>query len=422
MVGDPDRQEQKPLSDRDKADEVSRFDVSNGPDIKVPPAVRRENAARDALRTYVRDLYFSQFGADVPKTGEWTLNFRAVVAPSENWALRFDPPLEFQVAEQLQEWQAARAIYREGRVYCFRCESSVCEHAEPPGALAVFCGYAPNGLPEWSEFAQVLVDARDPRVGGLFHESPDVVTIAQLGGELKKRQLASFGRSSRSYAVLGQVAAGYFSTDTGTPRTDKVAVTLQLVETRDEHGAFELRLNTLARMPDGGSVLDRLAEGWQPALARARDVALKQVADIQQSVRAARGNGDTEAAKQALRRVPAILHLLADSVARGYRQGLRRTHHAEERRRMRPVHKALDDAQEASPEHFLVDEKAGTFAVLGLQGRVHIFAPDGRHVTSLRLRPSEVNFRLRTQRWRIATPDEAARVRERIVSFVPKEE
>lgn len=387
---------------------------------KAPPAVRRESAACDALRTYVRDLYFSQFGSSLPATRELVLQLRAVASPADEWGFRFEPPLSEQVSEQLQEWQAARAVYREGHVYCFRCESSACEHSVPPNALSVFAGYAPNGVPEWTEFAQVLIDRADSRVDTLYQPKPGVVSMVQLGSDLKKRQLTSFGRSSRSYAVLGQVAAGYFNDNVTGERAEKVAVTLQAVETRDEEGRMELRLNTIVRMPGDMTATDRMAEGWQPALARACAVAQKQMTDLQQSVRAAQAVQDRAAAKKALSRIPAILRLLSDSIERGYRQQIRRTHHANERRTERPVHKALDDVREAGPECFFVDEKAGTFAIRGSHGRIHIFAGNGRHVTSMRLEPSAIDFRLRTRRWRTASPNEVEQIREQIAAFVPR--
>lgn len=386
---------------------------------KVPMAVRREMAAADALRTYVRDLYFNQFGSVIRTNEPMTLILRARVSPGDKWGFRFDPPLHEQVGEQLEEFQALRAAYREGRVYCFRCESADCQHAIPPSPLSVFVGYAPNGTPEWSEMAQVLLDQHDERVDVLHRSVPGVVALILLGRDLKKRQLSSFGRSSKTYSVLGQVAAGYFLLDRSGKHAEKTAITFQIVEVRGAHGEIELKLNTIMRAPPSQSVIDLLCEGWQPAVARARDLALKQIGNIQENIHAAAAMGDREAVRRQFQRVPAILRSLADSLERGYRQECRRTRHAEDRRKERPVHKALDDLRLAPLEAFFMDEKSGTMAVCSSQGRVHVFAPNGRHVTSLRLRPSVIDQRLRIKRWRPASSDEIARFREQILSYMP---
>ena len=44
----------------------------------------------------------------------------------------------------------------------------------------------------------------------------------------------------------------------------------------------------------------------------------------------------------------------------------------------------------------------------GKRGRVHVFAPDGRHVTSLSLEPDAVDRRVRRGRWRPASDEERA--------------
>ena len=60
------------------------------------------------------------------------LTLTLTVSPAANWALDFRPPLAEQVARQIEEAEAQRAVYQAGRAYCFRCESSACEHAAPP--------------------------------------------------------------------------------------------------------------------------------------------------------------------------------------------------------------------------------------------------------------------------------------------------
>ena len=374
---------------------------------------RREQAAGDAIRTFLRDMHMDRFGAAPPKQGEIDVVLRLKAKPAEDWSLRFDPPLGEQLHGQLVDAQAQWNVYRPGHVHCFRCDSSDCEHSAPPTPLSVFTGYAPNGVAEWREFAQVLIEARDERVDQLFAGRPGVVARLQFGHDLRDRQLSSFGRSSKTYSILGQVTAGYFLLAGDPPQ--KLAITFQVVEVRGEAGRKRVRLNAIAAVP-GANLPDLLASGGLPAVYRARETSSMAVEAVERRADGA----DAEAAREAMKQVPSILRRLAESLDRSGRQDSRRTRHVEERRaQQRPVHKALDDVRDAAPDKWFHDEKAGTAIVCGPQGRAHAFSPNGRHVTSFSLRPDSIEFRLRTHRWRPMTAAEANEIKRRIEESVP---
>ena len=358
-------------------------------------------------------MHMDRFGAAPPKQGEIDVVLRLKAKPAEDWSLRFDPPLGEQLHGQLVDAQAQWNVYRPGHVHCFRCDSSDCEHSTPPTPLSVFTGYAPNGVAEWREFAQVLIEARDERVDQLFAGRPGVVARLQFGHDLRDRQLSSFGRSSKTYSILGQVTAGYFLLAGDPPQ--KLAMTFQVVEVRGEAGRKRVRLNAIAAVP-GGNLPDLLASGGLPAVYRARETASMAVEAVERRADGA----DAEAVRGAMKQVPSILHRLAESLDRSGRQDSRRTRHVEERRaQQRPVHKALDDVRDAAPDKWFHDEKAGTAIVCGPQGRAHAFSPNGRHVTSFSLRPDSIEFRLRTHRWRPMTAAEANEIKRRIEESVP---
>jgi hypothetical protein len=380
---------------------------------KMPRSERREKAAADVLRTFIRDLQFDRFG-DPPKPGsnEKELVLRLKVNPDKNWELQFEPSLSDQVAQQLEEAAAERDVYRKGHVFCYRCESADCEHSVPPTSQSVFGSYAPNGIPEWMELAQVLIAAKDERVDQLFdRHARNVVALVQFGHDLKTRQLSSFGKSSKTYSVLGQVIAGYFplKQESGKSLAEplRVAVTFQAVEVRDSTGALRVRLNAMAGLPEGQSLQDLFASGWQPGLLRAYELTNHLIDAIEWRAAAARTRGDADELGSAMRQVPGALRRLSDSIERGIRQEGRRTRHVEERRHeQRPVHKALDDAKLITPEKLFFDEKTSAFVACGDQGRAHVFSPEGKHITSFILHPGAVDFRLRTKRWRLATEEE----------------
>jgi hypothetical protein len=393
------------------------------PDTPAVPsrsqAERRERAVADALRTLIRDLHLDRFGAAPERMGTIDLALRARVTPGENWALSFDPPLAEQVGRQIEEVQAAHSVYRPGRVWCFRCESAECGHAAPPSAVSVFKAYTATGLPEWQDLHQAFIAAQDPRVDRLFASAPETLALVQLGHALRQDQLSSFGRSSKTYAILGQVVAGYFQLPrrlAGRDETRRLAITFQVVETRGRAGGLELRLNTLAGVPAGVDLDDLFAEEWESWAFRARELAARVLAAMTERAEAARRTRRAEELQAVMRRVPTVLRRLAEFLDRGHRQGRRRTLHVEDRRRHdgRPVHKALDDARTAAAEAVYVDERSGTLVVCGAQGRAHVFNPEGRHVTSFVLGPGDFDLRLRTRRWRRATPEESAGLRQKL--------
>ncbi len=388
---------------------------------------RREKAVADALRTLVRDLQLDRFGVAVraPASGlRFSVSF--VTRPDRSWELEFDPPLREQVLAHLEEAEAGAATYQRGRLYCFRCESAECAHARPPSSISVFSGYAPTGEPEWHDLAQAFIEARDDRVDRLYAAHAEVVTRVQLGHDLRQRQLSSFGKASKTYSVLGQVAAGYFRSpaDPLRSRPDRrLAITFQAVEARAPGGAVRLELNAIANTGPGLELDELMGSDWEPWVHRAYALAERALKSAERRANAARDARRMDAFRASLAEVPAILRRLSEFLERGHRQTRWRTRHVEERRQdHRPVHKAIDDARSARPESVFHDEKTRALVVCGEQGRAHVFNPDGRHVTSFVLKPGGADFRVRTRRWRPATTEEAAELTRRASSRAPSAE
>lgn len=388
--------------------DTARTDAADGDGGEALRGRRRTRAALEAMRVLLRDAYLRRFGAPPSGAGPFDLTLSVRVDPSANWAVELSPPLEDQVGPRFDELQARLDIYRPGRVYSFRAETSEAAECSPPEPDAVFAGYDATGRPEWLAFHQALLDGGFDGVDRLYGTPPRVVARVQYGRDLRERQLASFGRSSRTYALLGQVVAGYFPLPApGRREPLRAALTAQVVECRDAAGRFRLCLNLLGCDPSGRTPGERFAEGWEPALDRALRIAARAVAGLERQVIERRSAGDPPGANRALARIPAILRRLADAIERGDGQKQRRTRHAELRRReRRPVPKAVEDLRRAGPERVFMDEKAGTLIVLGARGRSHAFSDAGRHVTSFALRDDAVQHRLRTGRWRPLEPRE----------------
>lgn len=402
----------------DSRDGAGERATVNGGEAAGARAQRRERAVADALRALLRDYYRRRFGAQAQAPQQVALDLRVVAEPAHEWEVRFEPPFDEQAAQQLADAEAMPGVYRRGYVYCFRCDSSECDHAHPPTALSVFRGYASTGVPEWCEAVQAFVEARDDRVDRLYARPPAVLARMQFGRDLRVQQLGSFGRTSRTYSILGQVVAGYFLLPRRFVRAGgdrRVAVTLQAVENRGPDGRACLRLNPVAGGMAPGAWDELVMTDWWPTVGNAFDRAERELEEVQGRVQAARHQKATsETMRRVLGRVPGILQRLVRALERGARQGARRTQHVRDRQVKRPVHKAIEDASAARDDALFFDPKKQTIVACGKQGRSHVFNPEGRHVTSFFLPPGGAAFRVRTERWRPLTPEEIASFRARI--------
>ncbi len=377
---------------------------------------RRERALCDAMRTLIRDLHFHRHGASDTGAEPLPLTLELSVAPQDGWDVQFAPRLIEQLGAQLDDAMAERGAFEQGHVHCFRCGHAACEHSTPPDTLHVFRGYAQTGVPEWSELTQLLVDLKDERVDQLFSKPPAVLATMQLGRELRKQQFSFFGRSSKTYSILGQVAVGYLRLPAKAAAecgADRLALTLQAVETRGPRGGMRLRLNVVTGGLAPDTLSELLATSWEAGPGRIITSASDSLEELAHQVEAAREAAQPATVRKHLRRVPAVLARMARSFEQSRRQGRRRTQHAQHRRKEeRPVHKALDDAMVAGNDALFYDEKHETWVVCGKQGRVHAFSDEGRHVTSFVIQPGGAGFRVRTNRWRPMNAEEIAAFRE----------
>jgi len=301
-----------------------------------------------------------------------------------------------QIEQQTRDLAVIDEALVPGAVHCYRCAAAACEHAVPPRPGFVFRGYGATGVPQWDEFGKLLVGARHERADLLYGEPPQVVAHYQNGRELKQELLHAFGRASKTYDILAQVACGYFRPPPG--EIDRLALTVQAVESRGRQGAFRLSLNLIGLAPPLAAAY--LAENDR--LCRAIERARAGLGEIERRVK-----GPQRLQLDALRDVPRVMRELARDLERQGRQRARRTAHAERRREeQRPVHMAIEDVRRAADDHFLFDERHRTVVVLGRRHRVHAFAAAGRHVTTMVLAPDVVDRRRSRGRWRAATEDE----------------
>ncbi len=368
----------------------------------ISKRLRREKAVSDAMRTMVRDLFTERFGHIVPKKQDFNLVLRLRVTLQPDWTVEFTPDLSSQILDQMDDMEAQFEVYQEGRVFCFRCNTSACEHSAPPDALHVFHQYDHMGTPQWKELPQIFLECRDERVGLLFEKPPKLIALSQLGHEVKEQQSGLYGRASKTYSVLAQIVAGYVPIPRGAKQEPhRLAMTFQAVEIRDARGHMRINLNVVAKPPDGVGLDHILNQDWAEWIERAIGTARRDLKQVEQLAHNARREGREDDYKSAMRRIPHILERLALSLERGYKQSTRRSRHAQDRRKMqRPVHKAWEDLKSARLQNLYHDEIKHTIIVCGENGRTHVFNREARHVTSFMIKPGAADFRVRTNRWR----------------------
>lgn len=367
---------------------------------KRDPLSDRARRIESDLAELARLVHRRSFGAEASFPERLALTIDVAIPAERSTDVSASPPLLARLAEAVRAAGSKTAAVAPGRVFCFRCESAACEHAAPPRPRSVFAGFSPTGQPEWSDFAQALLDARHEDVEALFDATPAVLGLVQPGRDLKARLLHPFGKSSKTYDLLVQLVAGHFGGTGG----DASAITIQAVESRRPDGRTRLTLN-----PIGDEAAAFLREHPSHPFAVALADARTRLGQIEDALGAALPPGRRS---EIMRKIPGILHDLRRAIERRGRQSGRRTRHAAERaREERPTQAAIQDAWKAADADLLADEERGTFIVLGPRGRAHAFTPEGKHVTSLILDRDALSRRLARKRWRPATSAEIQTLR-----------
>jgi hypothetical protein len=385
---------------------------------------RKDALARlqKALLDAVREFYPHSPGEGGDGEREIHVRLQAAVIPGEDWRLEAKPSVGSQIESAVREATAREKVFRPGHVYCYRCESSHCEHGSPPAPERVFGGYSPTGQPLWPELAQFLMELKHPGVEGLYRQPGRTLAAAYVEPEsLKLRQLGIFGKGSKTYDILAQAVFGYLRFPPfpgGDPQGDRTAFTLQAVEIRDRGRRPRVVLNVIGKLSDGSEAMEMLTGPRHMRVLEVVVTARRLVGKLRPSTVkrvSSRESGKASASASA------VLRKATRSLERLGRQSERRTMHAEKRHtERRPTAKALEDAATVQDEGLLADDREGTIIVLGSRKRAHVFSPEGRHITSLSLNREEVESRKRRKRWRPLDREDRRRFQASIQTVLRK--
>jgi len=327
-----------------------------------------------------------------------------------------------KIETHVRQQVLSRTAFLPGAVYCLRCESSECPHATPPSSRCVFAGYGDTGRPQWCELELWLSRCGDSRLSRLYENQRELVAVWMSAEEIYARLLPVFDDPLHRYRILGQLCAGWFHLPASEPSREPVAVTVQLVRSGPQEDAATLSLNVVGVLPPrepssshappqplNGSHLVELDEVLHPLR---RELATAAVLRRKAVVSGHDGSGLLRLSERCV----ALLKDAARDFEHRSRVAGKRTLHARERARqsIRPTTKAFDEARTVGREHILADKQKGTIVVLGANGRVHVFSPDGKHVTSVVFPGNVVRARTQKKRWVPLSDESCAEFQNRI--------
>ena len=285
--------------------------------------------------------------------------------------------------------------WRRGAIYCFESDQAI----EPPSHDSIFTGYDPLGRPQWTRLLPLCLSLQVPHLDRLYAHPPQVISLA-MNAPIGNQPISEV-TEGRVYEPLAQVVLGPVSSTFRPLRATETRYTLtvQILLTQPPERGLTVHLNVLGLDPD--TLFEEAAKGApRGPLARARNSiqnAQREVRKLQEMIRLGRISRE-KLPNEAER----ILSSLSDHLVRVIHGDMGRTHHGQKRHHSmeRPTSEAWRDANRVGVERLFWDGHQETIVVIGPKSRVHIFSQDGRHVTSMRLGPGELERKTNQGRWR----------------------
>tara|TARA_R110002072_G_scaffold46591_10_gene129103 strand:- start:96042 stop:97340 length:1299 start_codon:yes stop_codon:yes gene_type:complete len=310
-----------------------------------------------------------------------------------------------QILQRVREVREHEQAMRPGAVYSYFSDSSHEEGCRPIEPRHVFDGYSSTGKPNFADFVTLAIERKDPEIERMLAGEEIVLTHVTMGRVLRTQQLAEFGGNSPVFKILGQVNAGLFRVlgDAG-----RCAFSFQLLRGKTLEGRVRLRLHPVGAVDP----MDLADPALMQILSRFQRKLDTEALRLEGRLKS--GEVDEEEF------VLPLLQEFAKQLQSRTRNTGRRTQHGMERSEegQRPTAKAYPDAGEANDASILWDVDQSTIVVLGAKGRVHVFSPQAKHVTSVMMQRPAVERRRQQGRWRLAEPEERGEFRIQIKMLI----
>lgn len=310
-----------------------------------------------------------------------------------------------QILKRVREVREHEQALRPGAVYSYFSDSSHDEGCRPIEPRHVFDGYSSTGKPNFTDFVTLAIERKDPNIERMLSGEDIVLTHVSMGRVLRTQQLAEFGSNSPIFKILGQVDAGLFRVlgDAG-----RCAFSFQLLRGATLEGRVRLRLHPVGAVDP----MDLADPALMQILSRFQRKLDTEALRLEGKLK----GGDVDEEEFVL----PLLQDFAKQLQSRTRNTGRRTQHGIERSEegQRPTSKAYPDAGEASDDAILWDIDQSTIVVLGGKGRVHVFSPQAKHVTSVVMQRPAVERRRQQGRWRLAEPEERGEFRIHVKQLI----
>lgn len=314
-----------------------------------------------------------------------------------------------QILKRVREVREHEKALRPGAVFCYFNGSSSAEGTRPQEPRQIFEGYSSTGKPVFADFVTMAIERKDPGIDRLLAGEDLVLTRVSMGRVLRTQQLAEFGSESPVYRILGQVDAGLFKV---LGAAGKCAFSFQLLRGTTLEGRIRLRVHAVGAVDP----MDLADPAIMQILSRFQRHLDTEALRLEGQNRQAQGKTDADGKEVQVDEesfVRPLLEEFARQLEHRSRNAGRRTQHGLERSEagQRPTSRAYPDAGEANDESILWDVDQATVVVVGPKGRVHVFTPDGKHVTSVVMQGDAIGRRRNMGRWRLAEPEERGEFR-----------
>jgi hypothetical protein len=304
--------------------------------------------------------------------------------------------------EGLEQRVLSAGLLVPGRAWCFSTESFDSDYCRPEDPRQVLVGYGLEGRPRYADLVTLAIERKHESVDDLLAGKEGAVSFVESGKTVSEGVRPAFDPDSIPYRLVAQAVCGLFeSSEEGR----RVALTLQVLAHDDEAGKLQLLAHPVSAvdlmdLPDPG--IRRILRSFQHKLV--------QLAQQLDGKKAAGEEVDVE------EEVLPHLREVARRLAQDAKNRERKTNHARERSAegQRPTQLAFPEARSARDHHLYIDNEEQTMVVVGKKGRIHVFSPDGRHVTTLVMSPASVRQRVKAGRWRQAEPAERGAFREAV--------
>lgn len=286
-----------------------------------------------------------------------------------------------------------------GRIWNFATESFDSDWSRPEDPRHVLVGYGLEGRPRWADLVTLAIERKHEAVEQLLAGREGAVSFVERGDAVTEGVQPAFDPASIPFRIVGQLVSGLFeSAEAGR----RVALTIQVLANKTENNGERLFCHPICAID--------MADLPDPSIRKILKNFESRLNELAKQLDGKRAAGETVDVQD---EVLPLLRDLARRLSQDAKTRSRKTEHARDRGdEGRPTTLAFPEARSARDHHLYMDNEEQTVVVVGKKGRIHVFSPDGRHVTSVVMPPVNVRQRVKAGRWRLAEPAERGTFRE----------